>query len=49
MLDNVAQFQTVLLREDVQVDSVTVDPEEVSLLASRRRPRNETEESREKH
>jgi len=26
MLDNVLKFQTVLLREDVQVDSVTVDP-----------------------
>jgi small subunit ribosomal protein S6 len=48
MLDNVLKFQTVLLREDVQVDSVTVDPEEVKFTRIEAPPEDEKEESREK-
>jgi small subunit ribosomal protein S6 len=48
MLDNVLKFQTVLLREDVQIDSVTVDPEEVKFTRIEAPPEDETEESREK-
>jgi small subunit ribosomal protein S6 len=48
MLDNVLKFQTVMLREDVQVDSVTVDPEEVKFARIEAPPEDEKEESREK-
>ncbi|HKQ70451.1 MAG TPA: 30S ribosomal protein S6 [Polyangiaceae bacterium] len=48
MLDNVLKFQTVLLRDDVQVDSVTVDPEEVKFARLEPPPEDEKEESREK-
>jgi small subunit ribosomal protein S6 len=48
MLDNVLKFQTVLLREDVQVDTVTVDPEEVKFTRIEAPPEDEKEESREK-
>ncbi len=48
MLDNVLKFQTVLLREDVQVESVTVDPEEVKFARIEPAPEDEKEESREK-
>ncbi len=48
MLDNVLKFQTVLLREDVQIDSVTVDPEEVKFTRIEAPPDDEKEESREK-
>jgi small subunit ribosomal protein S6 len=48
MLDNVLKFQTVLLREDVHVDTVTVDPEEVKFARIEAPPEDETEESREK-
>jgi small subunit ribosomal protein S6 len=48
MLDNVLKFQTVLLREDVQADSVTVDPEEVKFARIEAAPEDEKEESRER-
>ena len=48
MLDNVLKFQTVLLREDVQTDSVTVDPEEVKFARIEAAPEDEKEESRER-
>jgi small subunit ribosomal protein S6 len=48
MLDNVLKFQTVLLREDVMVDSVTIDPEEVKFTRIEAVPEDEKEESREK-
>ncbi|HEX9297433.1 MAG TPA: 30S ribosomal protein S6 [Polyangiaceae bacterium] len=48
MLDTVLKFQTVLLREDVQVDSVAVDPEEVKFARIEAAPEEEKEESREK-
>jgi small subunit ribosomal protein S6 len=47
MLDNVLKFQTVLLREDVHADSVTVDPEEVKFTRIEA-PEEEKEESRER-
>jgi small subunit ribosomal protein S6 len=48
MLDNVLKFQTVLLRGDVVVDSVTVDPEEVKFARIEPAPEDEKEESRER-
>jgi small subunit ribosomal protein S6 len=48
MLDNVLKFQTVLLRDDVMVDSVTIDPEEVKFTRIEAQPEDEKEESREK-
>ena len=48
MLDTVLKFQTVLLREDVQVDAVTVDPEEVKFTRIEAAPEDEKEESRER-
>ena len=48
MLDNVLKFQTVLLREDVATDSVTVDPEEVKFARIEAAPEEEKEESRER-
>jgi small subunit ribosomal protein S6 len=48
MLDNVLKFQTVLLRGDVMVDSVTVDPEEVKFARIEAAPEEEKEESRER-
>ena len=47
MLDNVLKFQTVLLRDDVEVESVTVDPEEVKFLASSAARRREGRVARE--
>jgi small subunit ribosomal protein S6 len=48
MLDNVLKFQTVLLRDDVLVESVTVDPEELKFTRIEAAPEEEKEESREK-
>src|SRR4051794_492395 len=48
MLDNVLKFQTVLLRDDVEVESVTVDPEEVKFTRIEPPPEDEKEESRER-
>jgi small subunit ribosomal protein S6 len=48
MLDNVLKFQTVLLRDDVMADSVTVDPEEVKFARIEPAPEDEKEESRER-
>jgi len=48
MLDNVLKFQTVLLREDVMVDTVSIDPEEVKFSRIEPVPEDEKEESREK-
>jgi small subunit ribosomal protein S6 len=48
MLDTVLKFQTVLLRDDVQVDSVAIDPEEVKFTRIEAAPEDEKEESREK-
>src|SRR5262245_42577206 len=48
MLDNVLKFQTVLLRDDVIVESVTVDPEEVKFARIELAPEDEKEESRER-
>jgi len=48
MLDNVLKFQTVLLREDVIAESVTVDPEEVKFARIEAAPEDEKEESRER-
>jgi small subunit ribosomal protein S6 len=48
MLDNVLKFQTVLLREEVEVDTVAVDPEEVKFTRLEPPPEDEKEESREK-
>jgi small subunit ribosomal protein S6 len=48
MLDNVLKFQTVLLRDDVLADTVTVDPEEVKFARIEPAPEEEKEESRER-
>ena len=48
MLDTVLKFQTVLLRDDVHVESVTVDPEEVKFTRIEPAPEDEKEESRER-
>src|SRR5215471_3289095 len=48
MLDNVLKFQTVLLREDVIAESVTVDPEEVKFARIEPSSEDEGEESRER-
>jgi small subunit ribosomal protein S6 len=48
MLDNVLKFQTVLLRDDVVVDTVSIDPEEVKFTRIEAAPEDEKEESREK-
>jgi small subunit ribosomal protein S6 len=48
MLDNVLKFQTVLLRDEVEADSVTVDPEEIKFARLEAPPEDEKEESREK-
>src|SRR5262252_1586302 len=48
MLDNVLKFQTVLLRDDVLAESVTVDPEEVKFARIEPAPEDEKEESRER-
>jgi small subunit ribosomal protein S6 len=48
MLDTVLKFQTVLLRDDVVVDTVSVDPEEVKFTRIDPAPEDEKEESREK-
>jgi small subunit ribosomal protein S6 len=48
MLDNVLKFQTVLLRDDVHAESVTVDPEEVKFARIEAVPEDEKEESRER-
>jgi small subunit ribosomal protein S6 len=48
MLDTVLKFQTVLLRSDVAVESVTIDPEEVKFARIEAAPEDEKEESREK-
>jgi small subunit ribosomal protein S6 len=48
MLDNVLKFQTVLLRDDVLAESVTVDPEEVKFARIEAAPEDEKEESRER-
>jgi small subunit ribosomal protein S6 len=46
--DVVLKFQTVKLREDVDVGTLTVDPEEVKLARLEAPPEEEKEESREK-
>jgi small subunit ribosomal protein S6 len=48
MLDNVVKFQTVLLRDEVEVESVAVDPEEVKFTRIEAMPEDEKEESRER-
>jgi len=48
MLDSVLRFQTVQLRDEVDVDSVVVDPEEVKFARLEPPPEDEHEESREK-
>jgi len=48
MLDTVLKFQTVLVRDEVDPDSVTVDPEEVKFARIEPPPEDEKEESREK-
>jgi small subunit ribosomal protein S6 len=48
MLDNVLKFQTVLLRDEVEADSVTVDPEEIKFARLEAPPEDEKEESRER-
>lgn len=48
MLDTVLKFQTVLLREDVLVETVSIDPEEVKFTRIEAVPEDEKEESREK-
>jgi small subunit ribosomal protein S6 len=48
MLDSVLRFQTVQLREEVDVDSVVVDPEEVKFARLEPPPEDEHEESRER-
>jgi small subunit ribosomal protein S6 len=48
MLDTVLKFQTVLLRDDVVADTVTVDPEEVKFTRIEPAPEEEKEESRER-
>ena len=48
MLDQVVKFQTVLLRDDVEVDTVAVDPEEVKFGRIELMPEEEKEESRER-
>jgi small subunit ribosomal protein S6 len=48
MLDTVLKFQTVLLRDDVAVESVTIDPEEVKFSRIEVLSEDEKEESREK-
>jgi small subunit ribosomal protein S6 len=48
MLDTVVKFQTVLLRDDVEVDTVAIDPEEVKFTRIELMPEEEKEESRER-
>jgi small subunit ribosomal protein S6 len=48
MLDHVMKFQTVLLRDDVEVDTVAVDPEEVKFGRIEVMAEEEKEESRER-
>jgi len=48
MLDHVVKFQTVLLRDDVEVETVAVDPEEVKFGRIEVMPEEEKEESRER-
>jgi small subunit ribosomal protein S6 len=48
MLDTVVKFQTVLLRDEVEVDTVAVDPEEVKFARIELMPEEEKEESRER-
>jgi len=48
MLDNVLKFQTVLLREEVEIETVTIDPEEVKFTRIEPQAEDEKEESRER-
>jgi small subunit ribosomal protein S6 len=48
MLDTVLKFQTVLLREDIEPDSVIIDPEEVKFARVEPPTEEDKEESREK-
>jgi small subunit ribosomal protein S6 len=48
MLDHVVKFQTVLLRDDVEVETVAVDPEEVKFARIEAMAEDEKEESRER-
>jgi small subunit ribosomal protein S6 len=48
MLDTVLRFQTVQLRDEVDVDSVVVDPEEVKFTRLEPPPEDEHEDSPEK-
>jgi small subunit ribosomal protein S6 len=48
MLDTVVKFQTVLLRDEVDVETVAVDPEEVKFSRIEAMPEEEKEESRER-
>src|SRR5258708_40096387 len=48
MLDTVLKFQTVLLRDDVLAETITVDPEEVKFARIEAAPEDEKEESRER-
>jgi small subunit ribosomal protein S6 len=48
MIDNVLKFQTVLLRDEVETESVSIDPEEIKFARLEPPPEDEKEESREK-
>ena len=46
MLDHVVKFQTVMLRDEVEIDTVAVDPEEVKFSRIELMSEDEKEESR---
>ncbi len=48
MIDSVLKFQTILLREDVEPETITVDPEEVKFARPEPPTEADQEESREK-
>jgi small subunit ribosomal protein S6 len=48
MLDTVVKFQTVLLRDDVEVETVAIDPEEVKFTRIEQMAEEDKEESRER-
>jgi small subunit ribosomal protein S6 len=48
MLDTVLKFQTVLLREDIEPESVVIDPEEIKFVPLEPPTEEDKEESREK-
>lgn len=48
MVDTVVKFQTVQLRDEVEVDQVTIDPEEIKFARIELPTEDEKDESREK-